>query len=146
MAKVFICHRSADCLQAKRLADAIQDAGHRVWLDVSEIGVGDQIVEQMNYGLGDSKYLVLCYSSAGDSPWTSIEWASALSRQLDGLHVKVLPVRLTGTQGPAILGGTKYADLLTDWDKGLAELREPPHRTTVGSRRSRPSGARVSVG
>lgn len=122
MAKIFVCHRSTDSESAERLAEAVRAAGHQVWLDVWEIGIGDQIIGKMNFGLAESTYLLLCYSSSGETPWMTIEWASTLARQLDGVDVKVLPVRLTGTKGPAILGGTKHADLLSDWEKGLAEL------------------------
>jgi hypothetical protein len=47
---------------------------------------------------------------------------SALARQLEGHNVRILPVRLTGGGPPAILADIKYADLVRDWDKGVAEL------------------------
>lgn len=122
MASVFISHRGVDKVLAEKLATEIKAAGHKVWLDVWEINVGDQILAHMNDGLDGTGYLVLCYSAAGASPWMDIEWISALTRQLNGDGVKVLPVRLTGANGPAILRGTKCADLMKDWTKGLAEL------------------------
>src|SRR5690348_17084390 len=114
MANVFISHRSADSTLAEQLANEISLAGHKVWLDVWEIAIGDQIVDRMNSGLDGSTYLVVCYSSAGMAPWMNIEWMSALARQLNGEGVKVLPVRLSGKDAPAILRGTKYADLMID--------------------------------
>lgn len=122
MAKVFISHRGADAILAERLAEEIRAVGHGVWLDTWEISVGDQIVERMNAGLSESNYLVLCYSCHGMAPWMNIEWASALSAQLNGKNVKVLPVRLSGAEAPAILEGTKYADLTSDWKSGVADL------------------------
>jgi len=47
---------------------------------------------------------------------------SALARQLDGCHVKILPVLLTGGSPPAILADIKYADLVRDWDRGVKQL------------------------
>ncbi len=76
----------------------------------------------MNKGLEGAAYLVLCYSTSVMAPWMTIEWAATLARQLNGEGVKVLPVRLSGTEAPAILAGTKYADLISDWEKGLADL------------------------
>ena len=122
MAAVFICHRGSDAVLAERLANDLQSAGHSVWLDLWHISIGDQIIEKMDQGLSGSRYLVLCYSLEGTAPWMNLEWMSALSRQLNGESVKVLPVRLSGTTAPAILAGTKYADLVTDWKSGLAEL------------------------
>ncbi len=69
------------------------------------------------------RYLVLCYSGAGlTSEWMNVEWMSTLHRQLSGVDVKVLPVRLTGGEPPAILADIKYADLVADWDSGVDAL------------------------
>jgi hypothetical protein len=123
MANVFISHRAADVSEAERLAEELRQAGHDVWLDEWVITVGDSIVEQIDAGLVCAKYLVLCYSDAGVmSPWITREWMSALSRQLQGQGVKVLPVRLTGRAAPAILADIKTVDLQKNWDKGMALL------------------------
>ena len=67
--------------------------------------------------------MVVCYSSSGvNSPYMKSEWLSALARQLDGRGVKLLPVRLTGDETPAILADLKHADLVRDWNAGVAEL------------------------
>lgn len=123
MANVFISHRGADDAEAERLADEVRRSGHTVWLDVWEIGVGDSIVARMDEGLEGAAYLVLCYSSSGVlAPWIDREWMSALARQLNGEGVKMLPVRLTGGDPPAILADIRYADLVADWAGGVAEL------------------------
>lgn len=122
MANVFISHRGTDTVLAEKLAADIQAAGHKVWLDTWEITIGDQIVERMNQGLTGSAYLILCYSVSGMAPWMNIEWTSALARQLNGDGVKILPARLSGTDAPAILAGTKYADLIKNWSQGVTGL------------------------
>lgn len=120
---VFISHRGEDANLAERLADDIRQAGFQVWLDEWEIDLGDSIVERINSGLENARYVVLCYSNAGVlSPWMGREWMSALARQLNGYGVKVLPVRLSGGEPPAILADIKYADLVKDWDRGVSEL------------------------
>src|SRR5689334_22975270 len=115
MANVFISHRGSDAGLAEKLAEDIRSAGHKVWLDIWNIKIGDQIVEQMNDGLTGSTCLILCYSASGMAPWMNIEWTSVLARQLNGEGVKILPVRLSGSDSPAILAGTKYADLIKNW-------------------------------
>ena len=123
MANVFISHRKADDQEAKRLANEIRNAGHQVWLDEWNIDLGDSIVEKMNAGLEGSTYVVVCYSASGiTSVWMGREWFSALARQLNGAGVKLLPVRLTDGEPPAILADLRYADLVKDWSKGLTEL------------------------
>ena len=123
MANVFISHRRADDADAERLATEIRNAGHDVWLDVWEIGIGDSIIQRMNEGLTGAAYLVLCYSSSDVlAPWISSEWMNTLARQLNGENVKILPVRLTGGSPPAILASVRYADLVANWAYGVAEL------------------------
>jgi hypothetical protein len=123
IANVFISHRGQDAPEALRLAEDLRQAGHIVWLDEWAVDIGDSIVERINEGLQESAYLILCYSDAGVmSPWISREWMSVLARQLEGQNVRVLPVMLTGTERPAILSDVQYANLQTDWSKGLALL------------------------
>jgi hypothetical protein len=120
---IFISHRKQDAPLAERLADDIRLAGHLVWLDEWNIRVGDSIVQSINEGLENSKFLILCYSECDVlSPWMSREWMSTLARQLNGIGVKLLPVRLSGGKPPAILSDIKYADLVKDWAQGVAEL------------------------
>ena len=47
---------------------------------------------------------------------------STLARQLSGCSVKILPVLLSGGAAPAILADIQYADLVTDWDRGVGAL------------------------
>jgi hypothetical protein len=123
MANVFVSYRQADAAPARALAGALRDAGHTTWFDEWTIGVGDSIVERIDAGLTDAAYLVLCCSSSGvGSPWISQEWMSTLARQLDGHPVRILPVRLTGGEMPAVLADIRYADLVADWDEGLRQL------------------------
>ena len=123
MANVFISHRRSDVQEAEKLASEIQKAGHQVWFDEWNIGLGDSIVERMNEGLTGATYVVVCYSSAGvTSAWMGREWMSALARQLNGHGIKILPVLLTGGDPPAILADLRYADLVNDWSQGVAEL------------------------
>ena len=123
MANVFISHRGSDTNLAEQLANEIINAGHQVWLDEWNIGLGDSIIERMNEGLTGSSYVIICYSTTGvTSSWMGREWMSALAQQLNGKNVKILPIMLTGGEPPAILADLKYADLTQDWDKGVREL------------------------
>ena len=123
MATVFMSHRRSDALEAEALANDIRSAGHQVWLDDWEIGLGDSIVAKMNEGLEGAAYLVLCYSKAGsEAPWMGREWQSALARQLNGSAVKILPVILTGGSPPAILADIQYVDLTKNRPAAIASL------------------------
>ena len=123
MATVFISHRSTDTALAEQLATDIRAAGHAVWFDEWEIGVGDSIVAEINKGLTGTAYLVLCLSASGvDTPWISREWMSALHRQMEGAGIKLLPVDFGGGALPAIQADIKHTDLTKDWAGGLQNL------------------------
>ncbi|GAA2659881.1 toll/interleukin-1 receptor domain-containing protein [Paractinoplanes durhamensis] len=122
MANVFVSYRTPDVTTAMKLAEALRAAGHEVWLDRWEITIGDSIVERINQGLTGLSYLVLCWSASGESTWQRREWQPTLARQLEGEPVKILPVRLSGGTGPAIIRDLRYADLEHDWDAGVREL------------------------
>jgi predicted secreted hydrolase len=123
MASVFISHRGADQSAAERLGEALRERGHKVWIDTWKIDIGDSIVEQINAGLSDASFLLLCCSSEpSTSRWMDREWMSALARQLEGADVRVLPVVLTGGNLPPILSDVKYADLVTHWQDGIEAI------------------------
>jgi len=125
MANVFISHRGGDISEAERLASEIQAKGHKVWLDEWELKIGDSIVGEIEKGLTGTTYVVMCFSDSGVSaPWISREWMSTLARQLNGENVRLLPVRLTGGQSPAIIADIKFADLVKDWNEGFKQLND----------------------
>jgi hypothetical protein len=120
MASIFISHRGADQSAAEKLAFALRDRGHEVWIDACEINLGDSIVGKINAGLSETSFLLLCCSEEPSmSRWMDREWMSALARQLDGANVRVLPVLLTGGSPPPILADIKYADLVLRWQDGI---------------------------
>ena len=123
MANVFISHRSADTQEAEHLGQEINNAGHNVWLDAWDIETGDSIIEEIEKGLRNADYVVLCLSMDGVmSKWISREWMSTLARQLNGDGIMLLPARLTGGDLPAILADIKLTDLVADWSTGVQEL------------------------
>jgi hypothetical protein len=122
VAAVFISYRTPDRAQAAALKADLEKCGHTVWMDTEKVQVGDSVVGKIDEGLAGLDYLVLCYSSAGRSAYTDQEWTSTLHRQLSGHPVKILPARLTGGDPPAILAGTRHADLVKDWAQGVADL------------------------
>jgi hypothetical protein len=123
MAKVFLSYRSGDVDSARQLAAEMQARGHAVWLDEWEISIGDSIIEKIESGLEVIEFLILCYSGSGvRSPWMSREWMSTLARQLDGVGVRILPVRFPGGKPPVLLADIKYVDLSTEWDSGINQI------------------------
>lgn len=123
MAVAFLSHRGADAAEAERLARDLKALGHEVWLDTWRMDIGDSIVGRMNEGLTSARFLILCMSAAGtEAPWMSTEWHAALTLQLDGHDMRLLPARFSGGRPPAILAHLKHADLAADWHAGVRAL------------------------
>jgi hypothetical protein len=123
MARVFVSHRGSDAAEAEQLADELRKAGHQVRLDVWDVNVGDSIIKYMNDGTAGANALVLCLSdNTSDAPWMDREWMSSLHRQLQGEAIRIYPVLLTGGSLPPIIADLQYADLTTDFQKGLDAL------------------------
>ena len=121
--RVFISHRTADAAEAEQLAEALRARGVDVRLDIWEVTVGDSIVGWMNDAVQDVSFVALCYSRHGlDAPWVALEWQAALTRQLNGESIKLLPVYLTGREGPPILDPYKAADWMSDPKQAVDDL------------------------
>jgi hypothetical protein len=80
--ELFISHASEDKHFATPLADALQNAGLRVWFDEFEIRVGDSIRRKIDEGLVKSKMGVVILSNH----FFAKEWPQA---ELDGLIAKL---------------------------------------------------------
>lgn len=123
--KVFISHASEDKNSATRIAEAIQDAGGKVWFDEFELKPGDSIKETIEAGLRSSDLMVLLLSpSAIKSDWVKLEWDYALNRQLRQRNISVVPVKVEECEIPPQLANRKHLDLTTDPQRGIDKLVE----------------------
>jgi hypothetical protein len=122
LAKVFICHRRADHASAKRLAKDLRRAGHVVWLDAWEIKPGASIPEEINKGLANTGYVIVCFSEHGEGRWSSSEMWSTFARQLNGQPIRVIPTLLRGGSLPAFIADRHPADLAADWSSGIKQI------------------------
>jgi|ERR1044071_4085002 hypothetical protein len=86
---VFISHASEDKeAVARPLADKLQRAGLRVWLDEAQLRIGDSLRSKIDEGLAESKFGVVILSPA----FFSKAWPQ---RELDALFTRpgaILPV------------------------------------------------------
>jgi TIR domain len=92
--EIFICHASEDKhAVARPLAEALKLSGHSVWLDESELVVGDSLSESIEYGLAHCLFGVVILSQAFfDKRWTKREMAGLTSREMIDGQRMILPV------------------------------------------------------
>lgn len=91
---LFLCHASEDKPSVVRpLHVALVAAGVSSWLDEAEIRWGDSVVDKINEGLRDSRFVIVVLSiSFLNKSWARKELASSLSIESSTGVVRVLPL------------------------------------------------------
>lgn len=90
---IFICHASEDKADIVRpLTNLLTERGIRVWVDESEIHLGDSLQQKINEGLAHAKFGVVVLSpSFFSKPWTQVELGALFNRHVAESKV-ILPV------------------------------------------------------
>ncbi len=136
MSSIFISYSHKDKPFTKRLANDLRDAGHTVWIDKTEIFVGDSLIEKIREGIDKVDFVVAIISSKSiNSQCVQKELDLASYREIGEKRVIVLPVLLDDVELPGFLKGKYYADFRKeeDYQDGIGELLE-----RLGSRTPKP--------
>lgn len=111
MSSIFLSHNHADKPFVRRLAQDLQTAGVRVWIDEAEIMIGDSLIEKIRQGIDEMEYVgVVLSQNSVESRWVQEELDIAMNQQIEGRRVKVLPLLLDDCELPGFLQGKLYAD------------------------------------
>lgn len=111
MGSIFLSHNSADKPFVNKLASDIQKHGHYAWVDRAEIKLGESLIGKIEEGIEKTDFLgVVLSSNSIKSEWVMREVRTALSQEINGRKVKVLPILLEKVAIPAFLLDKMYAD------------------------------------
>ena len=97
----------------------------RVWFDEAEILVGDSLSEKIAEGLKLSRFIAVVLSSeSSNAKWGKKELEIAMTSEIEGGEVVVLPLLYEKCEIPAFLKGKLYADFTdaASYDAALAHL------------------------
>jgi hypothetical protein len=132
MSSIFLSHNHADKSFVRRLAQDLQAAGVRVWLDEAEMMIGDSLIEKIRQGIDEMDYLgVILSQNSVRSEWVKREVNVAMHQEIEGKQVKVLPVMVQDCELPGFLKEKLYADFRDpqryheELNKILRRLRPP---------------------
>ncbi|MCT9077002.1 DUF1883 domain-containing protein [Streptomyces fulvoviolaceus] len=108
---VFISHASEDkAAVAKPLADYLQAAGLKVWLDVSELRIGDSLRRKIDRGLARSTFGVIVLSGPFFAKgWPQYELDGLISRHVSG-EQNLLPIWHNITKDEVMAQSPSLAD------------------------------------
>lgn len=111
MVNVFLSHSSKDKPFARRLGNDLRLYGANVWIDEAEIKVGDSLIEKITEGIAAMDYLIVLLSKASvSSEWVRREVNIALTKEIKGKRVVVLPCLLEDCEIPLFLEDKNHAD------------------------------------
>jgi hypothetical protein len=125
MPQVFLSHSHADKPFVRRLATDLSVMGADIWIDEVELKVGDSLLARIGAGITASDFVaaILSRHSVG-STWVTQELEIALTLQIGGAAMRVLPIRLDDAPLPPFLLGKLYCDFSSgrDYRGALLEL------------------------
>jgi hypothetical protein len=103
---VFISYAHEDKEVAQALADALRARGCRVWIDLENMRIGDDLADRIGKAIDSVDFLLAIISEESvRSAWCKRELGIAFDAAMKTDRVKVLPVRLGSVALPPILKG-----------------------------------------
>ncbi len=94
MKDAFLCHASEDKEEVVMpIVDSFEKNGISYWLDRAEINWGDSLIDKINKGLSDSKYVIVVLSDKFLAKrWPQRELNAVLNIEASTGEVRVLPL------------------------------------------------------
>lgn len=125
MPSVFLSHSSKDKFFARKLAEGLTNRGVTVWIDEAELRIGDSLIDKISGAIQESDYVaaVLSHNSVS-SNWVQKELQLAMTKEIGGKQVVVLPIMIDRCEIPPFLADKLYADFtdVDDFDAPMERL------------------------
>ena len=123
----FISHASEDKNYAEQLSKKLIEAGKTVWLDASELFIGDSLRMKIDEGLKRSKFGVVLLSEFYFKKfWTNQELSGLVAKEVNG-HKIILPIWHKITRDD-VLNYSQDASLITDHASLVSPFQAPTTR------------------
>lgn len=117
MPSVFLSHSSKDKFFARKLAEELSKFGIKVWIDEAEMKVGDSLIDKISHAIDKSDYVAAILSNNSvQSNWVKKELHIAMTREIEGRNLTILPILIEQCLIPSFLQDKLYADF-TDTSK-----------------------------
>lgn len=124
---VFLSHNMEDKPFVRKLAKDLGNHGVKYWLDEAEIKIGDSLIDKIRTGLDDVNFVAVILSpNSNASSWVQRELDVAMTLEINGKKVKVLPIMFKQCELPGFLLGKYYADFTkaSNYEKSFKKLTE----------------------
>jgi hypothetical protein len=109
---VFISYNHKDKPQANWLAKYLRKSGVRVWWDEDGLGIGDSLIVKIAKAIKHTDFVTALLSQNSiQSAWVEKELSMAMTKEIEGRKVVVLPIKIDDCELPNFLIDKLYADL-----------------------------------
>lgn len=123
MSSIFLSHSHKDKAFVRKLSERLKAHGIRTWIDEAEIQVGDSLISKIESAIREFTYLgVILSPNSASSEWVRREVNIALTEEIQGKRVKVLPLLYKKCDVPGFLADKLYADFTEDFEEGFEKL------------------------
>ncbi len=125
MPSVFLSHNHGDKPFVRDLANRLTQAGAVVWLDEVDLNVGDSLIERISAAIEEMDYVAAILSPRSvESNWVQKELSLAMTKEVKGRRVTVLPILIEPCDLPEFLRDKLYADftLSENYEREFARL------------------------
>jgi hypothetical protein len=132
MLSVFLSHSSKNKVFVRRLAASLTAAGIHPWVDEAELGVGDSLVDGLaDAVLGCSFVAAVVSRDSIDSNWVKYEIGLAMTQEIEGRRVCVLPLKLDDVVLPNTIMHKLFLDFSNpdDFDSNVARIVQAVRRS-----------------
>ena len=140
MLSVFLSHSSCDKDFVRRLAASLTTAGIHPWVDEAELDAGDSLIDKLADAVLECSFVAAIVSKDSiDSHWVKYELALAMTQEIEGRKVKVLPLKLDAVELPNTIKHKLFLDFSNecDFESNVARIVEAVRRsrtpTGIGS-------------
>jgi len=111
MPSIFLCHSWNDKFFVRKLAEKLEEAGIKVWIDEAELKVGDSLMHKISEAVVQADYVAVILShSSVSSSWVQKELGLAMIKEVEGRKVTVLPILIEKCEIPKFLKDKVHAD------------------------------------
>lgn len=127
MKSIFLSHSWKDKFFARNLAEKLQEAGAKVWIDEAELKVGDSLLQKISVALQEADFVgAILSNNSISSGWVQLELKLAMQEEIKGKKIKVLPILIEAGSVPEFLKDKIYADFSNPekFDSAFSKLLE----------------------
>lgn len=111
MPSVFLAHSSRDKRFVRNLSDRLKQRNLHVWVDEAELNIGESLVGKIFTAIDTADYVAAILSrNSVSSNWVTSELHFAMTQEIGGRRVKVLPILIEPCEIPKFLADKLYAD------------------------------------